>query len=187
MRNRLIQFTLASLFLLTGAALGQSQKQPIYVGARACGSCHDGPGMGHQFSKWLVSKHARAYAVLSKPEAKEIARLSGVPQEPQEAAMCLGCHATGADAEEWEHDDGFRLEDGVQCEKCHGPGSEYMDAEVMKDPEAAMRAGLKKIQLSDCQMCHNEKGSHVAVLKLPQLDMQKAWETLAQSRNPRGL
>ncbi len=179
MRNRLIQFTLASLFLLTGATLGQSQKQPIYVGARACGSCHDGPGMGHQFSKWLVSKHARAYAVLSKPEAKEIARLSGVPQEPQEAAMCLGCHATGADAEEWEHDDGFRLEDGVQCEKCHGPGSEYMDAEVMKDPEAAMRAGLKKIQLSDCQMCHNEKGSHVAVLKLPQLDMQKAWETLA--------
>ena len=34
--------------------------------------------------------------------AKEIARLSGIPQQPQQAAMCLGCHTTGAQAEEWE-------------------------------------------------------------------------------------
>ena len=179
MRLRLVRLMLGVLLLLTGAAWAQSQKEPVYVGARACGTCHDGPGMGHQFSRWVVSKHARAYAVLSKPEAKEIARLSGVPQEPQESSMCLGCHATGAEVEEWERDDAFRIEDGVQCEKCHGPGSEYMDADVMRNPEAAMRAGLRKIQLSDCQMCHNEKGSHVAVHKLPKLDMEEAWKRLA--------
>ena len=179
MRLRLLQLMLGGALLLTGLALGQSQKEPIYVGARACGQCHDGPGMGHQFSQWIVSKHARAYAVLSKPEAKEIARLSGIPQEPQESAMCLGCHATGAEVEDWEREDGFRIEDGVQCEKCHGAGSEYMDAEVMKNPDAAMRAGLRKIRLSDCQMCHNEKGSHVAVHKLPKLDMEEAWKRLA--------
>ncbi len=179
MRFKLLSLILGGTLLLIGVGLAQSQKEPIYVGARACGQCHDGPGMGNQFSKWLVSKHARAYAVLSKPEAKEIARLSGIPQEPQESAMCLGCHATGAEVEDWEREDGFRIEDGVQCEKCHGPGSEYMDAEVMKNPEAAMRAGLKKIELADCQMCHNEKGSHVAVHKLPKLDMEEAWKQLA--------
>ena len=53
------------------------EKQPVYVGARVCATCHDGPGMGHQFSQWLLSKHARAYADLSTPEAREMAIISG--------------------------------------------------------------------------------------------------------------
>ena len=69
-----------------------TQKHSVYVGVKVCASCHQGEGMGHQFSKWLASRHAQAYAVLSKPEAKKIAELSGIPQEPQESAMCLGCH-----------------------------------------------------------------------------------------------
>ena len=67
-------------------------KHPVYVGAKVCATCHQ----GNQFSRWLASKHARAYAVLAKPEARRIAELSGIPQEPQESPMCLGCHATGA-------------------------------------------------------------------------------------------
>jgi len=135
--------------------------------------------MGHQFSCWLLSKHAGAYAALAKPEAKEIAKLSGIPHEPQEAAMCLGCHATGSEAEEWEKDETFRIEDGVQCEKCHGPGSEYMDQEVMSDRDAAMEAGLMMPTVRDCMGCHKVKGSHVAVHKLHKLDMEKALETIA--------
>ena len=90
-----------------------------------------------------------------------MARLSGIPDEPEKAPVCLGCHATAADAEEWERDAGFRIEDGVQCEKCHGPGSEYMDEKVMRDPEAARRAGLRKFTKRDCAVCHYVKGSHV--------------------------
>ena len=100
------------------------QRHPVYVGAKICATCHQGKGMGHQFSRWLASKHARAFAVLADPQAKRIAELSGIPQEPQESTMCLGCHATGAHAEDWEKDETFSTLDGVQCERCHGPGSE---------------------------------------------------------------
>ena len=108
-----------------------------------------------------------------------MARLSGITDEPEKAPICLGCHATAADSEKWERDPGFRLEDGVQCEKCHGPGSEYMDEKVMRDPEAARRAGLRKFTKRDCAVCHYVKGSHVAVHRKPQLDVDKAWEALA--------
>jgi YVTN family beta-propeller protein len=135
--------------------------------------------MDHQFSKWLASQHARAYAVLSKPEAKKIAELSGIPQEPQESPMCLGCHATGAHVEEWEKDETFFFQDGVQCEKCHGPGSEYMDATIMMDRQAAEKAGLMMPTVNDCMGCHQVKGSHVAVHKLPKLDIEKAMSDIA--------
>jgi YVTN family beta-propeller protein len=160
------------------AAEGE-QKHPVYVGAKVCATCHRGNGMGYQQCCWLLSKHARAYASLAQPEAIQIARLSGIPQAPQESAMCLGCHATGAQAEDWEKDDTFHLEDGVQCEKCHGPGSEYMDEDVMLDPQAARSAGLKMPAKEDCLACHEVKGSHVAVHRLPKLDMEKAWQEIA--------
>jgi len=160
-------------------AEGAGEKHPVYVGVKVCANCHQGDGMGHQFSRWLASKHARAYAVLAKPEAKEIARLSGIPLEPQEAPTCLGCHATGAHVEEWEKDETFSTLDGVQCEKCHGPGSEYMDTTVMMDREAAMKAGLMMPTMQDCMGCHEVKGSHVAIHQLPKIDIEKAMLEIA--------
>lgn len=155
------------------------QKHPVYVGVRACAACHDGKGMGHQFSLWLASKHATAYAVLADPQAKKIAQLSGIPQEPQESPMCLGCHATGAHAEAWEKDEKFFTLEGVQCEKCHGPGSEYTDEAVMMNRTAAAEAGLVMPTAQDCMSCHQVKGSHVAVHNLPKLDMTKALQDIA--------
>lgn len=165
--------------LAAGYLGAQEQIEPVYVGARVCGSCHHGPETGHQFSLWLLSKHSQAYAALSKPEAWKIAELSGVPEDPQESPLCLGCHATAADAEEWERDPTFHLEDGVQCERCHGPGSEYMPLEIMRNPEEAMRRGLKKPTKRLCLVCHGEKGSHIAVLQQPQLSVDELWERIA--------
>jgi YVTN family beta-propeller protein len=172
-------FLVATLVFAWNGVGSQETRQPVFVGARVCGTCHEGPGMGHQFSKWLLSRHARAYTALAEPEAKEIARISGIPEEPQEATMCLGCHTTASDAEDWEKDPTFLPTDGVQCEMCHGPGSEYMDDAVMRDPEAARRAGLRMPTRRDCRLCHAEKGSHVAVHDLPLLDVDEAWERLA--------
>lgn len=175
----LAQVPLIGLLLCCGWAetsrADQPQKHPVYVGAAACAQCHQGPDMGHQHCRWLNSQHSRAYASLASPEAKEIARMSGVPQEPQQSPICLGCHATGAEAEDWEKDDSFHIEDGVQCEKCHGAGSEYMDESVMMDPEAARAAGLAMPAKDVCMTCHKVKGSHVAILKKPDLDLDKAW------------
>ncbi|MCD6339495.1 MAG: beta-propeller fold lactonase family protein [Verrucomicrobia bacterium] len=161
------------------AAMTASGKEPIYLGVRACAACHRGPEMGHQFSLWRLSAHARAYAALAKPEAKRIALLSGVPEEPQKSRLCLGCHATAADTEEWERDDGFRIQDGLQCEACHGPGSEYATAKVMRDPKLAMANGLRMPEKDDCMMCHRTKGSHEATLKKKPFDLEKAWRMIA--------
>ena len=170
-----------------------NERHPLYVGVRSCATCHQGKGFGHQCSQWLLSKHARAYAVLARPEARKIAELSGISQEPQECALCLGCHATGAHVEEWEREDTFRIEDGVQCEKCHGPGSEYMDESTMMDHEQARRAGLMFPDMRDCLVCHQEKGSHVAIHQLAKLDMEKARQDIAHptpgnwSYDPKGI
>jgi YVTN family beta-propeller protein len=179
---RRLCFVIAFVFLAGNSVLPAAEKakrQPIYVGVRACAACHDGAGTGNQCSLWMLSQHAQAYAVLARPESKEIARLSGIPQEPQQSPMCLGCHATGAHAEDWEKDDEFRMQDGVQCEKCHGPGSEYMDAAVMMEREKAMAAGLQMPAANDCLVCHREKGSHVAVHKLPVLDVSVGLKQIA--------
>ena len=110
---------------MSWAALQAAPKKPVYVGVRVCAGCHSAAGIGGQYGKWLHSKHSAAYAVLAKPEGLEMAKLSGLRTLPQESAICLGCHATAGHAEDWEKDETFHIEDGVQCEGCHGPGSEY--------------------------------------------------------------
>jgi YVTN family beta-propeller protein len=165
--------------ILAGAAVfcGAANK-PVYIGSRACGACHTGIAMGDGYSLWLYSKHSQAWAVLAKPESKKIAQISGLRQEPQQAPICLGCHATASNAEGWEKDDEFHTEEGVQCEACHGPGSEYATEEVMRVPQAFRKAGLLMPTEQDCMNCHIEKGSHVAVLNSPQIDIKKAWRDI---------
>ncbi len=154
-------------------------KDPLYIGAQACASCHDGPEMGHQFAKWKLSAHAKAYASLAKPESKEIVRLSGLTGDPHQLGMCLGCHATASESEAWEKMPEFRTEDGLQCEACHGPGSEYASIAIMSDPKKARGAGLKMMTKDDCRLCHRPKGSHDSVLKLKPFDLDAAWAAIA--------
>lgn len=154
-------------------------KDPLFIGAQACGSCHDGPEMGHQFAKWKLSAHAKAYDSLAKPESKEIVRLSGLTGDPYQLRMCLGCHATASESEDWEKMPEFRTEDGMQCEACHGAGSEYASVAVMSDRKLAMAAGLKIPSKDDCRVCHRPKGSHDVVLKRPPFDLDAAWAAIA--------
>jgi YVTN family beta-propeller protein len=165
-----------ALLSLTWVGVHAAPKKPVYIGARLCAECHSVGSIGNQYSRWLQSRHSKAYSQLAKPEALEIAKLSGLRTPPQESAICLGCHATAWHGEEWEKDPSFHIEDGVQCERCHGPGSEYASAEVMRDRAAAMKAGLQLPTREFCLDCHKEKGSHVAVLKRPPVDLQKGWE-----------
>lgn len=176
---RLLSQTLLLCAPLAAVAAGGSGKEPIYIGSQACGHCHDGPAMGHQFSKWRLSAHAKAYASLSLPESKEITKLSGITEEPHRAKMCLGCHATASEEEDWRHGEEFQLEDGLQCEACHGPGSEYATSEIMRDKARAMANGLKMTGGEDCVICHRVKGSHEAVLKKEPFNLEKAMARIA--------
>lgn len=176
--------SIAALLLLhLGVQLASAPLKPVYVGAKACAACHDGPEVGHQFTKWTLTKHARGWEVLKRPESVAIARLSGLRRNPWEEPICLGCHTTGYNAEEWQKDDDFRMEDGVQCETCHGPGSEYMREEVMRNREQALRAGLRLTGKQDCLGCHIEKNSHVTVLGTKPFNLEVAWPQVAHSKN----
>ncbi|MCJ7627322.1 MAG: cytochrome c family protein, partial [Longimicrobiales bacterium] len=159
---------------MAGSASAQNPRQRVYVGEEACRPCHHQPDGADQFSPWRLAKHAQAFAALSMPESRQIADLSGIGGDPTRNRVCLGCHTTAYDTEEWERDDTFHFEDGVQCELCHGPGSEYMGAEVMRDTARARQAGLRMPREQDCLVCHTEKGSHSAVLGVRRFSFQEA-------------
>lgn len=170
--------TLVLPLVFTGVAswtlVDRVPQDRVYVGERTCRQCHR-----LSFNPWRLSKHSRAFAALSLPQSREIAELSGIEGPPYQSPICLGCHTTAYDAAEWELDDTFHPEDGVQCERCHGPGSEYSDADVMADEKKAAAAGLRSMDRNDCLVCHKEKGSHVAVLDTQPFDYDWAMREIA--------
>ncbi|NIM13182.1 MAG: beta-propeller fold lactonase family protein [Candidatus Aminicenantes bacterium] len=164
---------LCSTLLIMVSSPVSAETERFYVGEAVCRRCHHMVGKRDQFNRWYLSKHARSWAALAMPEAREIARLSGIDVNPYDSPVCLKCHTTASDTETWQRDEAFFLEDGIQCEYCHGPGSEYTDAAVMVDREAAIKAGLQMPGEDFCLVCHNAKESHMAVLETETFDYKK--------------
>jgi hypothetical protein len=154
------RFTIVAL--LAGLIFGLSSlmnAQNKYVGASQCKMCHNTEKQGKQFDIWSKSKHAQAYKTLLTKEA-EIATKKGFKTKAVETPECLGCHTITADAKLL--DKKFDVKDGVQCESCHGAGSEYKSMATMKDAKKAEKAGLmmfadEKAATALCVTCHNEK------------------------------
>ncbi len=49
----------------------------------------------------------------------------------------------------------------VECEDCHGPGSNYKTMAIMKDEAKAKAAGLIRPAEKDCKTCHGNKNVKV--------------------------
>lgn len=130
---------------------------PRYVGAAACASCHKSKATGNQFESWRESAHARAYRALGSPEAKAIGARLGLEGDPQVAPRCLRCHTTAAGESKGRLAGSFDAAEGVQCEACHGPGSEYSKIQNMIQIETAERLGLRHPGAAVCRKCHNEE------------------------------
>ncbi len=85
-----------------------AEGEASYVGVEACSSCH-APARKH----WDAQPHGRAY-----PTLQRISR--------EYDLECVGCHVTGYDkpgGSTVSFNDKLR---GVQCEECHGPGSQHV-------------------------------------------------------------
>ena len=129
------------------------------IGAPKCKTCHKAK-TGDQWRIWTESAHARAFETLASEESKKIAGERGLGN-PQTEENCLKCHATGPSlgsgavvSEKGKYSDA----EGVGCESCHGPGSDYKSSKTMKDPEAARAAGLVVNKSAEgCTQCHNEE------------------------------
>jgi len=151
----------------------------FFVGEQTCRRCHHDPKSGNQFNIWRLSSHSKAHASLVMHESNEMAQLSGISGNVFEEPICLGCHTTASDAETWQKDNTFFIEDGIQCEFCHGPGSDYADKNIMSDKSASKRAGLLKPDQDSCMVCHKNKGSHQAVIQTEKFDYESALKKIS--------
>ncbi len=90
----------------------------------------------------------------------------GRAEVPRDAEVrCFSCHATKS-----------RELPAVQCEACHGPGSDYSPPEVMIDPEKATMAGLVRPGLVVCERCHeNDEPGHRGTFAMPERNDWKRW------------
>lgn len=114
-----------------------------YVGNKKCKMCHKA-----EFTAWEATSHAKAFDVLSDEEKAK----------PE----CVKCHITGVTAKD-------ETIEGVGCEACHGPGSDYKSAKIMSkkkwaaDPETykkmAIEAGLVYPTEETCVKCHTKEGN----------------------------
>jgi len=145
-----------------------------YVGSAACGRCHEGA-----YQKWAESKHARSFMAMRSEMGYMMDMMGSVTTigGPARNGMCLSCHATAHDVPAAYRGPGFRMGEGVACEKCHGPGGDHVQA--MENHESSADMGLKE-QPTDksCMMCHKRKRSHEK-LKRGRFSFPKAWEMIA--------
>jgi uncharacterized paraquat-inducible protein A len=151
---------LLALALVTTVDAQTKAKPDKYEGVARCMTCHKTKKSGNQYGIWKESAHAKAYETLASDKAKAIAKEKGI-EDPQKSEECLQCHTTGFGVDAKLKGPKLTLEEGVSCEACHGPGSNYRSMKVMKalwagkvKPESV---GLVIPDEKTCVTCHNEK------------------------------
>jgi len=119
---------------------------PSYRGAEVCAGCHSEEGVlgGDQYTTWSQSRHAHA-----------IESLAAIGQDMNK--NCVVCHTVGTyglNADPSLDNGGYddtavvRLQ-GVQCENCHGPGSQHPNPNF-SSVEVSMEASV-------CGQCHTDE------------------------------
>lgn len=167
--KKLVPF--AGAALAAGLLVAAASDAPTYVGAGRCRDCHRTEKQGKQHPIWEASKHARSFDNLKAETAKNEA---GESIPAQQSPVCLKCHAP-------LHGKAPELAaEGVACEVCHGPGSQYRKLSVMVDRKAAVKNGLTVYASQDavkamCLACHDN--AHGIAF-----DFAKAWETVKHYR-----
>jgi hypothetical protein len=118
----------------------------VYLGVGGCVTCHPGA-----FDTYTRTRHAQAFRTLAS-------------QFVQRDNGCVGCHTTGYGQKGGYS--GFRRHGSqvdlidVQCEACHGPGTEH-----------SRDGGYVDSAIQSCVKCHNEEQD-------PDFDFEKAWEKI---------
>ncbi len=165
-------FSISSLFTISTITAQNTHK---YVGVKKCGMCHKKAKDGNQLKVWEDSKHANAFKTLQSAESDKIAKEKGFSTKAAETPECLVCHAVGYNLDAKMLDKKFNVEDGVQCEMCHGAGSDYKAKKIMKDHAAAVANGMTEYKdkaaiKAQCETCHNEKSP-----TFKSFDFEKRW------------
>ncbi|MGQ8338466.1 multiheme c-type cytochrome [Sunxiuqinia sp. A32] len=139
MKYKRILFLLGLALMISSAAMSQNFK---YIGATKCKMCHNKPDKGEQYNKWAAGPHANAMKALKGDEATN--------------PKCLKCHSTAASIDA-SLVATLGADEGVSCESCHGPGSVYKSAGIMKNQKLALSKGMIIPDEKVCITCHNSE------------------------------
>jgi len=142
--SRAIMMAVMVMFCLAGVA---STEAADYVGVKKCRMCHP-----KQYKSWEQTKMAKAFEILKPGERAEAKTAAGLdPNKDYTAdASCVACHSVNGSADM----------PGVQCEACHGAGSDYMKVMMTNrdyKKEELIAAGFVTPDEATCKKCHNEK------------------------------
>lgn len=141
-----------------------------------CGVCHGAFSSDDKVAGWMTTAHHDAL----------VDKLNNIGQPGDHfASYCLSCHTTGYNSDPDADNGGFddvavdevwqfptepatdpthwelmpellKQKSNIQCEACHGPGSEHMGAVSMNQTSVSLSAG-------DCAQCHDSEPYHTIV------------------------
>lgn len=127
MRNRLLVLVLC--VAPTAAAQEPASQPGHYLGVATCANsgCHgstlplkESRVLQNEYYTWLdTDRHAKAYAVLFNNVSARIVKNMRLKKRAYEEPLCLDCHSTNIASTLVAGR--VDVEDGVQCEACHGP------------------------------------------------------------------
>jgi hypothetical protein len=126
--------------------------EPTYVGVEKCKQCHE-----ELVKKWERTAHAKAF---------ERVKIKNAVEMPD----CLKCHVTAF------NEGGYKMADpnkskyeAVQCEACHGPGSQHVNLVKgnLKNPVNEKEMGLVTTPNEETckKMCHKKAHFRVFTFK----------------------
>ena len=149
MNIKKLLFLVALAVFVSTAVNAQSYK---YIGAAKCKVCHNKAEKGKQLNVWSNGPHAKAMDALEGADKTN--------------ATCLKCHSTAGSVDSGSLA-GLKAEEGVSCESCHGPGSHYKTAAIMKNKTMALSKGMIEPTEETCKVCHlgTKPDGHVAAKK----------------------
>lgn len=165
----------------TNLVLQRNVSVGTYLGAHTCALCHSGGVIAQdKYHQWQQTAHATFFT----------RAIDGL-EAPYYRASCIQCHVVGYDTDPAAVNGGFddvaaqlgwtfpsRLTNGnwaampqqlknlanIQCENCHGPGSEHGMAlgqtNVFNWPRISVNYSS-----GDCAQCHSEEPYHVYPLQ----------------------
>lgn len=158
-------FALAAAVLITLARHGVANEAlPIrtvppepeatrhFVGNNSCAlkGCHNGiaSGIGSEYRTWNTQDaHSRSFDVLRDARSQTMAQALGLKSAAHEADLCLKCHSTTTPAV--PRSDKFQRSEGVSCEACHGPASDWLEPHIRRDWRAQSKPAKAEFGLLD--------------------------------------
>jgi hypothetical protein len=154
-----IHLVIGVLCIAFAGSAAAAEQEPQFIGLRKCKVCHGKSLIGDQVSAWQAGPHAKAFDTLKSEPSVQIATEKQLAMPAHESPECLRCHATSDVATPDRAKYPVHVEEGVQCESCHGPGSKYRKKKVMSDRAEAERQGLWSPSQDQavCVSCHNEE------------------------------